>query len=187
MNPELAISAWLRPGENLGDRVLKLNHAGHAGENGAVGIYAGQIAVARWAAPELLADLAGFQVHERRHRALFAAEIARRGQSRCRSFTVCAVGGFVLGVVTGVLGRSAIAATTVAVEEVVLRHLRHQIAVLRDIDPSAAQTIAEIVAEETEHRDRFGSTLDRRSPIAWLVTAIVTRSTELVIWLGMHA
>ena len=67
---------------DLGARILKVNHAG---ENGAVHIYAGQILVARLTAPALVAELREFRSHEERHRALFAAELQRRGQPRCRS------------------------------------------------------------------------------------------------------
>jgi ubiquinone biosynthesis monooxygenase Coq7 len=97
----------------LGARILKVNHAG---ENGAVHIYAGQIFVARLTAPKLVAELREFKVHEERHRAIFSAGLQRRGQPRCRSHLVCGLGGLVLGLVTALSGRAAIAATTVAVE-----------------------------------------------------------------------
>ena len=48
----------------------------------------------------------------------------RRGKPRCRSYHLCGVGGWMLGLITGLLGRQAIAATTVAVENVVLGHLQ---------------------------------------------------------------
>ena len=41
-----------------GTRILKVNHAG---ENGAVHIYAGQIAMARWTAAAMQAELREFQ------------------------------------------------------------------------------------------------------------------------------
>ena len=100
-------SARLSAGEELGDRVLKVNHAG---EHGAVNIYAGQRLVGRITAPSLLPQLREFQSHEEKHRAIFAGELERRGLRRCRSYTLCAVGGYVLGCVTALCGRSAIAA-----------------------------------------------------------------------------
>lgn len=119
---------------DLGDRIIKVDHAG---EHGAICIYTGQILMARLTAPAMVAELREFRSHEQRHRALFAAELQRRGRRRCRSYWLCGVGGFVLGAVTGLLGRSAIAATTVAVEHVVPRHLMHQIDVLKDHDVAA--------------------------------------------------
>ena len=50
-------------------RIIKVNHAG---EHGAVNIYAGQIAAARLRARELLPELAEFKAHEERHRSTSA-------------------------------------------------------------------------------------------------------------------
>lgn len=67
----------------LASRILKVNHAG---ENGAVNIYAGQIFFARFTAPGMVADLVEFKSHEERHRAIFWAELQRRDRPRCRSY-----------------------------------------------------------------------------------------------------
>src|SRR6202023_3548613 len=96
----------------------------HAGEHGAVSIYRGQQIACWWRDAELRAALAELQSHEEAHRGIFAAELARRGRRRCRSYHLCGIGGFCLGLVTGICGRASIAAATVAVERVVLRHLR---------------------------------------------------------------
>jgi demethoxyubiquinone hydroxylase (CLK1/Coq7/Cat5 family) len=109
----------------LGDGVLKVNHPG---EHGAINIYWSQLLACWWRDAEVRSELREFLGHEKRQRAIFAAELARRGRRRCRSYMFCGVGGFALGLVTGLCGRAAIAATTVAVEAVVLRHLEAQIA-----------------------------------------------------------
>lgn len=166
---------------DLGARILKVNHAG---ENGAVHIYGAQILAARLTAPTLVAELREFRSHEERHRAIFEAELQRRGRPRCRSYALCALGGFLLGAVTGLLGRAAIASTTVAVERVVLRHLRVQIAQLKDIDPAAVQAIEAIVADEQRHHDELAA---QGGGNRWVrvLEPIVAASTEAVIWLGM--
>ncbi|WP_316682833.1 demethoxyubiquinone hydroxylase family protein [Ralstonia flaminis] len=112
---------------NLGDRYLKVDHAG---EHGAICIYTGQIAIARLFFPDLVPELIQFRSDERNHRAIFGAELERRGLRRCRSYWLCGAGGLALGVLTGLLGRTAVSATTVAVESVVLRHLEQQLAAL---------------------------------------------------------
>ncbi len=171
------------PGKEVGNRIIKVNHAG---EHGAVNIYAGQILMARLTAPAMLAQLAEFRSHEQGHRAIFAAELQRRGVGRCRSYWLCGAGGFALGVVTGLLGTAAIAATTAAVEAVVLRHLEQQLSVLEGRDPSAIAVISSIVAEEQQHHDQ---SLDHIGPGAFwprLLTPIVSVSTEAVIWAGMR-
>ena len=179
----MELSARHRPAEGLGERVLKVNHAG---EHGAVNIYAAQLLVARLTARSLLGELAEFQSHERRHRGIFQAELQQRGVRRCRSYHFCGVGGFALGFLTALFGRSAIAATTVAVESVVLRHLEHQVQELQAIDPAAVRAISEIVSEEQQHHDRSASHI--RASRFWvrLLSPVVAASTKAVIWLGMR-
>jgi ubiquinone biosynthesis monooxygenase Coq7 len=168
---------------SFGDRVMKVDHAG---EQGAVCIYRGQRWVASLLAPPMVPELAQTQVHEERHRAIFAAELSRRGVRRCRSYVLCAIGGTVLGIVTALFGRRAIAATTVAVERVVVRHLDEQRAALRMIDPAAVTAIDSVVREEAEHHDDALRTLGRPTwPLRQLMST-VSLSTEMVIWLGMR-
>jgi ubiquinone biosynthesis monooxygenase Coq7 len=179
----MQLSARLHPNEELGGRVLKVNHAG---EHGAINIYAGQMLLARLTAPSMVAELAEFKSHEQRHKTIFQAELRRRGLSRCRSYVLCGVGGFMLGVLTGLLGRRAIAATTVAVERVVLSHLNQQMEALRAKDEAAVAAIRSIVSEEQEHHDRSAAHA-RASPFWVKVLSLpVALSTKAVIWVGMH-
>jgi 3-demethoxyubiquinol 3-hydroxylase len=179
----MGMSARLQRGETLGDRVMKVDHAG---EHGAICIYRAQLWLARWRAPDMAEELSGFLAHERRHRALFGAELARRGRRRCRSYHLCGLGGFMLGAVTGLLGRRAIAATTVAIETVVLRHMHEQVAELSISDPAAAATLRAVIADEQEHHDLSGRRL--APPGFWprAINPVVAVSTEAVIWLGMR-
>jgi ubiquinone biosynthesis monooxygenase Coq7 len=179
----MAVTARLKPKETLGDCVMKVDHAG---EHGAVCVYRAQRWFARWRAPDMLAEIDAFLAHERGHRARFAAELAHRGVRRCRSYLWCGFGGLLLGMVTGIAGREAIAATTVAIERVVLRHMHDQIAALRGVDERAVRIVSAIVAEEQEHHDLSAA----RLPVAgfWqrLIDPVVSVSTETVIWLGMR-
>lgn len=168
---------------DLGDRIMKVNHAG---EHGAIGIYTAQILMARLTAPWMVAELREFRSHEQRHRAVFGGELTRRGRSRCRSYRLCGVGGFALGIMTGLLGSSAIAATTTAVERVVLRHLRQQLALLQDHDAAAVSAISSVVAEEQAHFDQSLGHVDAGTFWPRVITPVVSASTEAVIWLGMR-
>ena len=179
----MALAARLNPGETLGDRVMKVDHAG---EHGAVCIYRAQRFFARWTAPDMVAELDGFLVHERRHRARFGAELERRGARRCRSYLLCGLGGFALGAVTGLLGRRPIAATTVAIETVVLRHMQEQVTVLSGIDRDAADALRDVIADEQEHHERSALRLERPGFWPKLIEPVVRASTETVIWLGMR-
>ena len=61
--------------ETLGDRIIKVNHAG---EHGAVNIYRAQLLASWWRKSDLKSALREFLEHEKRHRAIFEAELARR-------------------------------------------------------------------------------------------------------------
>ncbi|NKI71070.1 demethoxyubiquinone hydroxylase family protein [Collimonas pratensis] len=167
----------------LGDRVLKVDHAG---EHGAVNIYAAQIFMARFTAPALVRELLEFKSHEEKHRSLFSAELQRRGLRRCRSYWFCGVGGFILGLFTGLLGVQAISATTASVERVVLKHLQDQLISLASTDDAAVAVISKIVAEEQQHHDQSLSHLIPDHILSNVINRIVTISTESVIWIGMR-
>lgn len=168
---------------HLGDRILKVNHAG---EHGAIAIYSGQICMARLTAPDLVTELQEFRSHEQKHRAIFWQELSRRGQRRCRSYGLCALGGWVLGLITGLLGRQAIAATTAAIEQVVLGHLSQQIQQLRGVDDAAVAAISAIIDEEQTHHDHAAAQLNAGQFWPTLLKPVVALSTESVIWVGMH-
>jgi ubiquinone biosynthesis monooxygenase Coq7 len=180
----MELSVRVLAADGPGGRILKVNHAG---ENGAVHIYNGQILVGRLTAPSMVAQLRHFRTHEESHRRVFETELQRRGVRRCRSYVLCGIGGFALGAVTALFGRGAIAATTVAVERVVLSHLKHQLAVLEDRDPKAAEAVRTIVSEEQEHHDTAAMHAANASGF-WLavLAPLVSVATELVIWTGMR-
>jgi ubiquinone biosynthesis monooxygenase Coq7 len=179
----MELRAHLHTARDLGGRILKVNHAG---ENGAVNIYAGQIFCARLTAPGLVGELREFQAHEENHRRIFQTELERRSVRRCRSYILCGIGGYALGLVTGLFGRGAIAATTVAVERVVLGHLKHQLRQLEGKDEAAVVAISAIVNEEQEHHDRSAAHAQANRLWLTLLAPLVALSTEMVIWTGMR-
>jgi ubiquinone biosynthesis monooxygenase Coq7 len=176
-------TASLRVGETLGDPILKVDHAG---EHGAVSIYRTQRWIATWRAPQMIAELDHFIAHEREQRARFEAELLRRGRARCRSFHLCGFGGLTLGFLTGLAGQQAIAATTVAIERVVLRHMKQQVEIVSGIDEIAAEMPRQILIEEQEHHDVSASQICKSSIWPKLLDPIVTLSTEAVIWPGIR-
>jgi len=179
----MALTARLNTGETLGDRVMKVDHAG---EHGAICVYTVQKWFARWRAPDMLDELDSFLAHERSHRARFGAELTARGLRRCRSYYLCGLGGLILGGFTGLLGRNAIAATTVAIERVVLRHMREQFAALDGVDQGAAHALQQIIREEEDHHDRSAARLPINSRWRRIIEPLVSVSTETVIWIGMR-
>ena len=91
-----------------------------------------------------------------------------------------------LGLLTGLMGAQAIAATTVAVERVVLWHLEQQISVLAGKDPSAIAAITSIVQEEQLHHNQSESHLVENGFWYRVLSPMVSTATEVVIWLGMR-
>ncbi len=167
----------------LGNRILKVDHAG---EFGAINIYRAQIAVATVFCRDLLPQLREFLAHERRHLATFREVMRARGVARCRSYWLCGIGGFALGLSTGLLGRSGIMACTAAVETVVTSHLAHQLVALDAASDTAAWTaVNSILADEQEHQ-ATGIALSRHSVLYQPVGWVVSRATSSVIWLGMR-
>ena len=166
----------------LGNRILKVDHAG---EQGAICVYRAQWLVAGMTAPSMREQLADFLIHEKRHRSIFGAALMQRGLARCRSYALCSAGGYVLGTLTALMGRKAIAATTIAIESVVLRHLAEQRIELATIDPDTAALIASIIEDEQQHHDRSLDHIDIDNGLLRALRFIVTRATEAVIWMGM--
>ena len=146
----MELTARLSPGETLGDRVLKVNHAG---EHGAVNIYRAQRLACWWRDAALRSALEEYRAHEEAHRTIFATELARRGRPRCRSY-VPWLAATRWAQSPGLCGRASISATTVAVERVVLRHLEEQMVALRGVDARAVSAIESILADEQSHHDR---------------------------------
>ena len=105
-------------------RIVKVNHAG---EYGAIRIYAAQIAVARRLDPVEIPALADMREHEERHCAAFRDAMPARGSRPCRIMALWSRGGWLPGFMTALLGRQGIWACTAAVEAAVHRHLDDQL------------------------------------------------------------
>lgn len=165
------------------DRLMKVNHAG---EFGAVNIYRAQLQVARLTAPSLLPLLQEFMSHERRHLDTFGQYLARHGIARCRSYWLCGIGGYVLGLTTALFGKAGIMSCTAAVETVVTDHLIHQVAQLREAgETEALNAVESIVAEELEHQEA-GLAQARNSVLYRPLGMVVSAATSCVIWLGLR-
>ncbi|MGL4238742.1 demethoxyubiquinone hydroxylase family protein [Tabrizicola sp.] len=170
------------PAERLSAiRIAKVNHAG---EYGAIRIYAAQIAISRWFWPKLAAQLAELKAHEITHCRLFAQALAERGGRPCRAMYLWSTGGWVLGAASALLGPNLVWACTEAVEDTVHHHMSDQLAFLQTRDAELHQLIQSIRAEEEGHLNlaRQEKLRDTRLTIAF--EAVVRKSVDLVIWLS---
>jgi ubiquinone biosynthesis monooxygenase Coq7 len=153
----------------------------HAGEYGAIRIYGAQIALARLTCPELLPFLRGTLRHEREHLQRFAALMPARGARPCRALALWGLGGTVMGLATGLLGRRAVLVCTEAVERAVHRHLDEQLRHVGGDDPEFAAVVADIQAEELGHLTFAARNRGDRGAIGRLIHVAVTLATEVVI------
>ncbi|WP_373308355.1 demethoxyubiquinone hydroxylase family protein [Kordiimonas sediminis] len=126
----------------------------HAGEFGAVRIYAGQRAVMGDTHPK-----AGLLKHmfeqEEVHLDKFNKMLTERGVRPTAMGPIWHVAGFALGAATAFMGEKAAMACTAAVEEVIEDHYQEQLDCLEaeNAEPELQETIRAFQAEEVEHRE----------------------------------
>ena len=163
-------------------RIIKVNHAG---EHGAIQIYSAQIAVARWLYPDIVAILREMLGHEISHRAKFRAAMPPRTARPCRIMQLWSIGGWLLGLVTAIMGRRSIWICTAAVEEAVHRHLDDQLQFLIVRDPDLHDIIATIRVEELSHLHHAQSQLPPELGLAArTLMCSITLATDVLIWLS---
>ncbi len=173
----------LRRAQTISEKMIKVDHVG---ENGAVHIYRAQRLVAIFSAPQMLAEIDRFISHEQAHRDIFKEYLAANHIRRCTSYHFGGIGGTILGFITGLLGPSAISATTFAVESVVLSHLEEQLHFLKTNDTQAYDCVTKIYSDEKEHLDIATKRLDESNKFTPILIHIVKISTEMVIKFGMR-
>ncbi|MFC0684237.1 demethoxyubiquinone hydroxylase family protein [Novosphingobium clariflavum] len=142
------------------DRMIRVDHAG---EYGAVRIYAGQMAVMGARAPHST-EIAGMAEQEAEHKARFDRLIAERGVRPTLLQPVWSVAGFALGAATALIGPEAAMACTAAIETEIDRHYTQQLEDLGDEDPELGTVIAQFRDEEREHRDAALAAGAERAP-----------------------
>ena len=122
-----------------------------------------------------------------RRTAIFSKPIYLKAAYAAASVIILAVlAGLFWALLQGFFGPSAIAATTYAVETVVLSHLEEQLAFLQDHDPQAHACVSQIYADEKEHLDISTKQLDENNKFTPILIRIVKFSTEMVIRFGMR-
>lgn len=84
------------------------------------------------------------------------------------------------------MGVRSIATATVAVERVVLRHLRQQLLEIGMTDPDATAAISAILSEEQHHHDQAAARIRHAGVIDRMIGSVISAATEAVIWIGMR-
>lgn len=164
-------------------RTLRVNQSG---EFGAIGIYQAQRWIARITWPGGVALVEEMLAHEREHLAIFSTLLRRRGIRSCYALAGWRLGGWVLGIVTGLFGRNGILVCTESVETTVLRHLDEQRERLRGRDPELVAAIDYIAEQEREHRDHGAAYAQAPGLLLRLVRRVTAHATESAIALSMR-
>jgi len=162
------------------EHILRVNHAG---ERGAICIYRGQIAIARWRAPNCVSALTDMLAHERSHFRTFDALLQQRGVRPCHALALWALGGWSLGVFTALLGARAIWVCTTAIENTVNAHLEHQLVFLRT-DPEVLAAVQSIQADEQSHEAHAAQHGGNPSGVYTILWSLVAGTTSFAIWLS---
>lgn len=164
-------------------KILKVNHAG---EFGAINIYRSQILISRIFRPNDVSLLESFMADEQRHLNTFWTEIQRRDGVKCKSYWLCGVGGWCMGMISALLGKPGVMACTWAVESVVVNHLHEQLAYLAQKEDKVAYDVVQaILDDEKSHRD-IGQTGAGRNMLYSVFRFMVSAFTEGVIRIGMR-
>jgi len=165
-------------------KILKVNHAG---EHGAINIYRSQLLICSWFMKDMVPMLSEFLEDEKRHMDIFWKEIQARNGIKCKSFYLCGLGGYVMGLFSALLGRKGIMACTWAVESVVVTHLHFQLEYLREKnDTDAYNTVEAILIDEENHRD-IGAQHEGASNIWYRpLRFFISLFTEIIIRFGMR-
>lgn len=155
----------------------------HAGEFGAVRIYAGQRAILGENHPK-----AGLLRHmheqEEAHLARFNQLIAERRVRPTIMAPFWHVAGFALGAGTALMGEKAAMACTQAVETVIDEHYQEQRDKLEGQDPELEGIIEEFQAEEAEHKkiaEEHGANEALGHPV---LTGIIKAGCRAAIWVS---
>jgi ubiquinone biosynthesis monooxygenase Coq7 len=168
------------PGDPTPDaETARMIRVDHAGEYGAVRIYAGQLAVlGRGEKGDVLRHM---QDQERVHLATFNDLIASRRVRPTALLPLWHLAGFALGAATAAMGTRAAMACTVAVEEAIDEHYSAQLATLDGREPALAETITRFRAEELEHRDIGLENEAEKTPGYRLLSAAIKAGCKVAI------
>lgn len=176
----------LMPGDPDKDALVEaMIRVDHAGEYGAVRIYAGQLAVLAGTAAE--GPIREMAEQEKRHLAGFDALVAERRVRPTLLSPLWHVAGFALGAGSALLGPKAAMACTKAVEEVIDEHYAAQAERLGDEEADLRALIEDYRADEIAHRDTAVAHGAEQAPGYALLTGAVKAGSRLAIWLSTRA
>jgi ubiquinone biosynthesis monooxygenase Coq7 len=171
------------PGVQATDDVAAMIRVDHAGEYGAVRIYAGQLAVLGGSKSKTVDSIRHMAEQEREHLKRFDALINERRVRPTALQPLWQVAGYTLGAATALMGEKAAMACTEAVEEVIDGHYAEQVKRL-DSDPALKQTVESFRADEIAHRDEAIAHGSGEAPGYRLLTTAIKAGCRVAIALS---
>jgi ubiquinone biosynthesis monooxygenase Coq7 len=165
--------------DELVERMIRVDHAG---EYGAVRIYAGQRAVIRHG--EAARAIDEMAEKEREHLATFDQLVADRRVRPTALMPLWHVAGFALGAATAMMGPRAAMACTAAIEDVIEAHYADQAAQLGDDEAPLRETIETYREDEMAHREEALAHDAEQAPAYELLTGAIKTGSRLAIWLS---
>lgn len=172
------------PGDrSLDQETERMVRVDHAGEFGAVRIYAGQRAVLGDSHPK-----AGLLRHmheqEKVHLDRFNKIINERNVRPTIMAPLWDIAGFALGATTALMGEKAAMACTQAVEEVIDEHYESQRVKLKGKDPELEHVIEKFQAEEVEHKKIAEEHGAEEAPGYPVLSAAIKAGCRAAIWIS---
>ena len=162
------------------DRMIRVDHAG---EYGAVRIYAGQLAV-MGRRHRLSPVIRHMEKQEQRHLKKFDALVLEHQVRPTALAPFWHMAGFALGAATALMGENAAMACTAAVEEVIEEHYSEQLEKLGDDDKPLRDTISDFRAEEVEHKTKALAEGAADTPGYTLLSSAIKTGCRAAIWLS---
>ena len=173
-----ALPGDLTPRQRL-ERAIRVDHAG---ELGAVRIYAGQLALMETGpAKDKVRKMAEQEAH---HLETFEALMTERRVRPTVLAPVWHVAGWALGAATAAMGENAAMACTVAVEDVIDEHYQGQAKQLEGTEPELCATIEEFRVEEVEHKQMALNAGAEEAPGYLLMRLGIGAGSRMAIWLS---
>jgi ubiquinone biosynthesis monooxygenase Coq7 len=169
----------------MADKVASMIRVDHAGEFGAVRIYAGQLAVLG-PKHKLTPVIRHMAEQEDEHLATFEKIMSERNVRPTALGPLWHVAGFALGAATALMGQRAAMACTAAVEEVIDEHYQSQRELLDhwEVEPELNATIQAFQADEVEHRDTAIDYGAEQAPGYGLLSGGIKAGCRAAIWLS---
>lgn len=162
------------------ERIIRVDHAG---ELGAINIYKSQLLISKYIYKDIVPELNEMLTHEKEHFETFDNLLKKHSIRTCYALWFWAFGGFLLGLLTALMGRNAIWVCTNAIETTVLHHLTWQLDYLNEHDKEAYDAVYSIKSDEEAHQS-IGATRGSDTFMYKPIFFIVKTSTKVAIWLS---